>query len=62
MDIQPGIHWPYCIDRQCVGCMPHVPELPLSPKPPATRSEDWARPAREILMARGCWENYRSNR
>lgn len=24
---QPGIHWPYCIDRLCSGCMPELPPI-----------------------------------
>lgn len=23
---QRGIHWPYCIDRSCPGCMPNLIE------------------------------------
>jgi hypothetical protein len=26
MDVQIGIHWPYCINGQCIGCMPTRPK------------------------------------
>lgn len=32
MDIQLGIHWPYCIDRSCIGCMPGPAPSPPEPE------------------------------
>jgi hypothetical protein len=32
-DMMPGVHWPYCIDRSCPGCMPVVPVI-VKDEPP----------------------------
>lgn len=32
VEMQQGIHWPYCIDHKCSGCMPKLPDRPPTMK------------------------------
>jgi hypothetical protein len=56
-----SMHYPYCNQSSCTGCLPPVrfePEkldLAIFESPIATRPQDWAASAREILRSRGTW-------